>query len=112
MKLIQIVLLTIVTITFILVRQKRSYLSRTLTRLGFLSITAGSVVGIIFPVLTQDLAEALGVGRGADLLIYINVVATLSAVLMIFVKIKQIENREVIIVREIALGNVQILGED
>jgi len=69
-------------------------------------ISISSLVGIFFPGIFQTVAEFLEVGRGADLLIYLNVVALFSGILLIFVKIKHLEVRETSIVREVAIQEV------
>lgn len=107
MKIIQILLLFFVVLTLFVVRQKRGYLSRTFSRFGFLLVSFLFFGGILFPNVFQRLARLVGVGRGADLLIYLNTIATFSATLLIFVKVKQIEAREALIVREIALLQIR-----
>ena len=103
MKLIQVLLILLVLLTIFVVRQRRTYLSRSFSRFGFLLTFILFFVGVMFPNLLQSAALFFGVGRGADLLLYLNVTATFIGTLIIFVKIKQIEAREALLVREIAL---------
>ena len=103
MKLIQYLLVLIVVTILLMVRQKRGYYSSALSRFGFVLISISSLIGILFPGIFQTIAEFLEVGRGADLLIYLNVVTLFSGILLIFIKIKHLEARETSIVREVAI---------
>ena len=99
----QVTLILAVLLTIFVAYQKRTYLSHTFSRFGFHLAFVLYFVAVMFPNLLQSAALFFGVGRGADLLLYLNVTATFIGTLLIFVKIKQIEAREALLVREIAL---------
>jgi len=60
-------------------------------------------VAVLLPQTTTLLANLVGVGRGADLVIYISIVAVFYIIFRIFVKIEKIEQDITKIVREIGL---------
>ena len=67
-----------------------------------------SIIGIILvfnPILSTNVANFLGVGRGADLLLYFLFIETFSVSFFFIFKIKSIENGLTIIVRDNALKN-------
>jgi len=63
------------------------------------------VVGIIviLPEVTSFLAELVGVGRGADLVVYFSIVLIFYIIFQITVKIEKIERNIAKIVRAVAL---------
>ena len=78
------------------------------SRLVTLALVASGVVAILFvwhPDLANDLAAAMGVGRGADLVIY--VYCLLSFILILDLSLKLKAQHQVItrLAREIALAN-------
>jgi len=54
---------------------RTSHAGRASKKIGLVVLAVTMVVAVIFPNLTNDLAHAVGVGRGADLLLYLTVVA-------------------------------------
>lgn len=62
-------------------------------------------VGVVVwqPGLTMRLAHALGIGRGADLIVYIAVVVLAYVCFQIFVKIDKLDQQITSLVKEIAL---------
>jgi len=62
-----------------------------------------AAVCVIFPGLTTDVAKKLGVGRGADLLLYAGVFAGIYAFLLLYLHIRRIEQKLTAVVRELAL---------
>ena len=103
MKLIQVLLLLVMIITVITVRGKRSYYSRLFPRLGLTVLVSAFSIAILFPALLQRLANLLDIGRGADLIIYLNSISIFCFALVVFVKVKEIEEKIVILTREITL---------
>jgi len=60
-------------------------------------------LAVIFPKTTDLFAKTLGVGRGADLLIYLAVIFLFYLVFRVFIRIEKIERNITKIVRKIAL---------
>jgi len=85
------------------------------SRLVALALVAGGAIAVLFvwhPDLANALAAAMGVGRGADLVIY--VYCLLSFVLILDLSLKLKAQHQVItrLAREIALANPQHPSRD
>lgn len=80
-------------------------------RLGILAFAIVAVVVVIFPGITTTIARFLGVGRGADLLLYALVVVVLYNMLMQAKQRNAAERRLTKLAREVAI-TYTVLGED
>lgn len=58
------------------------------------------------PDFTTSIARILGIGRGADLIIYFSIVALFYLVFRIYVKLEDLERQITFIVRSIALQKI------
>ncbi|HZS54835.1 MAG TPA: DUF2304 domain-containing protein [Bryobacteraceae bacterium] len=76
----------------------------------FFSVTAISFV--IFPNATNVIAHHLGVVRGADLLLYLTVFAGIHAFLLLYAKLRKLEQKLTGQVRFLAISNGQLLSAD
>ena len=65
---------------------------------------AAAVIAILFPSLTTVVANALGVGRGTDLLIYLLILGSAFAFTMQNARILRLEDHITELVRELALS--------
>lgn len=63
-------------------------------------------IAVWIPNSTTYLAQMLGIGRGADLIIYSSIVALFYLVFRIYVKLEDIEREITQVVRKIALQNI------
>lgn len=70
----------------------------------------GVIVVAVMPQTTSWVASAVGVGRGADLVIYVSLIALFYAVFRLFVRIEQMERHITGLVREVGLRDAK-LGE-
>ena len=98
--------LLVVMILFIMgwfLGNRTSHQVRAWQKLGVLLITIIGVVVVIFPDTSNTAAHKLGVGRGADLLLYLLTVAFILTVLNMYLKGKEEERKIVILARKIAL---------
>ena len=81
-------------------------LQRSASRLLRLAVLAVVAMGLVFvwvPEQTTRLAESLGVGRGADLVLYLWVVITLALIVFLYLKIVQLSRRLTELTRALAL---------
>lgn len=76
---------------------------KILSRVAFLLLLGFFVFFVNFPIATQKIADYFGVGRGADLLLYLLCVVTIGLGSLLIIKIREIENRFTNLVREIAI---------
>jgi len=65
------------------------------------------VVATISPNITNSLANAVGVGRGADLLLYMLAVAFVFVVISIYIKFQEYEQRINKLARSIAVAEAE-----
>jgi hypothetical protein len=77
--------------------------AQALRRVGLLAFAAFAVWSILNPGLWTRLANSLGVGRGADLVLYGLVVAFFGFVVTTFRRFRQMETRYTRLARRIAL---------
>lgn len=80
-------------------------------RLGILAFAVAAVVVVIFPGITTTVARFVGVGRGADLLLYGLVIVVLYNMLMQAKQRNAAERRLTKLAREVAITHT-VLGED
>ncbi len=100
----QIFLLSLVTLGMgLVILRYRQRKIGTLAFLLWLVLWTGAATVIMFPISTVIMARFLGIGRGADLVLYTSLIVTLYLLFRLYVRLEQV-NREVTqIVRELAL---------
>lgn len=69
-------------------------------------IAAGAAIA--WPNVTRDIARTLGIGRGADLLLYCSVVVMLIGFLMIYARLRRMRHELTLIVRHLALKDAEV----
>ena len=70
-------------------------------------IGAGAIA-VVFPEITQDAAEIVGVGRGADLITYISIVAVLFVLLHYYTKFVDLQRQLTEVTRELAILRAEV----
>ena len=73
----------------------------------FALIIAGAVA-VIFPDITQDAADVVGVGRGADLVMYIAIVAVMFVLLHYYTKFVELQRQVTELTRELAILRAEV----
>ncbi len=76
------------------------------------SISAAAGTSIVWPQVTVVLARILGIGRGADLVLYCSVVVMLIGFLMIYVRLRRVRRELTLLVRHLALRDAVINTSD
>lgn len=90
--------------------------SRVLMQVRSGNLTAGSfifwsslffvaIIGVLTPELTGKVARLLGIGRGADVIIYVSIVLLFYLVFRLSIVIEDLRHEITKLVREIALSN-------
>ena len=59
-----------ISILYVGLSGRRTHLGKAWKKIGLCLLVLAMIVAIIFPNLTNDLAKMVGIGRGADLLLY------------------------------------------
>ena len=98
-----LLIIAVCGIGVILLRGRNMAKIRASQKLLLISFMLLAIVTIVWPEITNEIAEFLGVGRGADLLLYINVVAFGLFALNVYFRFKEQELRVAKLARKIAL---------
>lgn len=110
MKSIQAVLIVLCLLAAILgsivFRSKLGY--RLLTAFFFVSAS----LCVMFPGITSELANALGVGRGADLLLYLGLFAGIHLFLLLYLRTRRLDRRITELTRAVALRDARFLASE
>jgi len=82
---------------------------RTSRREGFFwsLVWLVAAIAVIRPDLTVVVARALGIGRGADLVLYCSVVVMLIGFMMVYVRLRDLRRSVALLVRELAIRDAQ-----
>ena len=72
-------------------------------RLMALLLFLTATILVIFPDVTTVIAHALGVGRGADLVLYVSLVTGIDVALLLYLRIRDLEQRISRLVRDVAV---------
>ncbi len=69
---------------------------------------AAAGVAIVWPKVTKIVANALGIGRGADLLLYCTFVAMMVGFLMVYARLRRLRRELTLLVRHLAITNAAV----
>jgi len=100
--------LLIAAICLLLILYYKSFKNQAIKRLLFLFVFALGLVFVLFPELTNHIANLLGIGRGADLLLYFSVIGGFLALILIYSKFKELERSVAELVRRQAILHAKI----
>jgi len=84
--------------------------TRLVYRLLGILLLLTAVTLVLFPDATTALAHLLGVGRGTDLLLYFSLIAGMYAVLLLYLRIRDLERKITEQVRATAVRDAQFSG--
>jgi hypothetical protein len=104
-----ILIVALLGIAVYLVRSTPSPRHLAIRRLLVLLALAGGVVVVLWPGLLSWLAELVGIGRGADLLFYLAIVAGLIYVVNEYKRSVQLTRANTQLAREIALTEARLV---
>jgi hypothetical protein len=107
MLLIQVLLIAVVVIVVARLFRSRGARSQAIRRLGLLVLATFAIVSILFPDVWNGIARAVGVGRGADMVLYALVVAFLSYTVTTYLRFRDLETRYTKLARRLALDEAQ-----
>lgn len=102
MKLIQVILL--LSLIIIIISYFRWFRSAVFDKILIALIFFAGILFVIFPDFTTKISSFLGVGRGADLLFYLSIVSFSYLIMLLYSKIKKLENQLAELVRSQALS--------
>jgi small membrane protein len=105
MKLIQLILL--LALIILLISYFRWFRSAAFDKILIALIFLTGILFVLFPDTTTKISLFLGVGRGADLLVYAAVISFGYIVLLLYSKIKKLESQLAELVRYQAIKGAQ-----
>jgi len=103
----QVLLLIVMAVFFIAVvgATVRGWMSRRVgVVLGLVVVAAA--VQVIWPNSASRVAQALGIGRGADLVLYCTTVVTMAGFFLVYIRLRRLQRSVTVLVRELALRDV------
>lgn len=110
--LIQVVLIIVVFLVAVRLFRSRGARAQAIRRLGLIAFVAFALVTILFPDVWTSIARVVGVGRGADLVLYGLVVAFLSFTVTTYLRFRDLETRYTRLARRMALDEARHQHED
>ena len=109
---IQLILLAaIVGVALVLNRSTADARHQAIRRLLLMLFVAGAAASVLFPQILTRVANLIGVGRGADLLLYALVIAFLSFMATTFRRMNQLQSRITVLARELTLAQARADAE-
>ena len=92
---------------FLLLRTPSTGRHLAFTRIAGILVVLGGIFAVLFPLRVTDVANAVGVGRGTDLVLYVLVMVFLFTSVSLYQRIHSLETHITELTRELALMNVQ-----
>lgn len=81
---------------------------RIYTRIAFSLIVFFSIIAILFPEVSGQAAELVGIGRGSDLVFYLATVGQIGLVAVLIAKFREVDGKLNDLVREISILRSEI----
>jgi hypothetical protein len=101
---IKILLIGLVGITLIyFLKNMEKVAVQAWKRIALFGLLIFGIISIVYPKIVDELAKLLGIGRGADLLLYVTVIGFVFVTLNIYVKFREISLRQGKIISKIAI---------
>jgi hypothetical protein len=85
-----------------------AFRARLVYRLLAVMLFLAATVFIFSPDLTTVIAKSLGVGRGADLLLYVSLIAGVHVALLLYRRTRELEHKMAQLVRAAAIRDAQL----
>lgn len=101
MKSIQVILIILSMLAAII--GSMAFRSKLISRLVALLLFSAATAFVIFPGATSDIARALGVGRGTDLLLYVAIFAGLHSYLLLYIRTRGVQRKLTELARALAI---------
>jgi hypothetical protein len=102
--LIQVILIALTLGVLVLLLQRRTAArTRAWKKLIMLALAAAAVASILYPELTTKVANFVGVGRGADLVLYLLVAVFLYVTVGFYLRFRDIERQLTVVARRLAI---------
>jgi hypothetical protein len=73
-----LIIVAALTILYFGLSGRRTHIGKAWKKIGLCLLIVAMIVAVLFPTTTNDLAHMVGVGRGADLLLYVLTLAFIA----------------------------------
>ncbi len=103
---VKLVLFAILLFELYLIRNFHRLKIRSYIKMAYSLVGISAILSITFPSLLQELADFLGVGRGADLLLYLMSIGFIGFVGLSLAKHREIDSRVTILTRNQAISTL------
>ncbi|EJZ85623.1 hypothetical protein HMPREF9241_01167 [Schaalia turicensis ACS-279-V-Col4] len=100
-----LLIIGLVLVTWLLVRPVQSQSHLAVQRLLILVIVIFAIITIVYPPLLNQIARAVGVERGINLLVYALIICVLAQMSASYRNSMALEKRITLLAREVALRN-------
>jgi small membrane protein len=102
-----LLLAAIALVSLYAVRGSRRAIHRVVWRASVVIGLVAAALSIAFPDILTRVAKLVGVGRGADLLLYLLVVAFMLVTVILFRRLSDLERKYVVLARTLAIRDAQ-----
>lgn len=106
-----ILLVAIIAVTVMLTRSTTGARHQAVRRLFLVGFVVLAAMAVLFPGMLTQVAQVVGVGRGADLLLYGLTVTFLGYVAASYRRMRQLEQQNTVLARHLALRTA-VQGDD
>ena len=100
--------LGIASLLFILISYLIKFRQPALDKLFIGCLMATGIFFFLYPEVTNQLAHFLGIGRGADLIFYLAILGFAYVTLLLYSKIRKLEDQLAKIVRQQSLESIKL----
>lgn len=91
-----------------LVRGRPTALNLLVRRTLTLAVIVGGILAVIFPDTLSEVARSIGVGRGADLVLYVLCVTFMFVTIALYLRLGELHDRMVELARRHALLEAEV----
>jgi small membrane protein len=98
-----VIIASLALLLFLFLRNRSTTRFQAGKKIIFLLFVGAAIAAVVSPDLVTAVAEALGVGRGADLLLYAFIVAFLFVTVNVYVRFKDVDARYTELARRVAI---------
>ena len=103
MRLFQLIAIPLIGVMLLLSARNLFQRARLLASLFWTTVWVAALVAVIYPDETTEIAKALGIRRGADLLLYSAVLAFSAGFYVVSLRLRQVSREVTLLTREVAL---------
>lgn len=90
----------------------KSFKNHALSRLVMIGILLIGILFVLYPSLSNQLAHLVGVGRGADLVIYLFIIFSFIFGIYLYAKFRKLKEEQAELIKKIAVENAKDFKKD